>query len=50
MGWSMSELARRFGVGPPTVSRWESGDANMSGPSLKLLEMYEKKATKFEEG
>lgn len=50
MGWSMSELARRFGVGPGTVSRWESGDAKMSGPSLKLLEMYEKKASKFEDG
>lgn len=50
MGWSMSELARRFGVSHSAVSQWESGESQMSGPALKLLEMFEKKAARFEEG
>lgn len=49
MGWTMGQLARRFGVSPGAVSQWESG-TQMSGPAIKLLEVYEKKATKFEEG
>ncbi len=49
MGWSMSELARRFGVSHSAVSQWESGESQMSGPALKLLEMFEKKAARFEE-
>lgn len=50
MGWSMRELAKRFGVTHGAVSQWESGESQMSGPALKLLEMFEKKAAKFEEG
>lgn len=48
MGWSISECARRFGVSRSAVSQWESG-AHLSGPAIKLLEVFEKKATKFEE-
>ena len=47
MGWSMSEVARRFGVTPSAVSKWESGEISMSGPALKLLEIFEDKAAKF---
>ena len=49
MGWSQSELARQFGVSPAAVNRWESGDIAMSGTAVKLLEVYERKASKFSE-
>ena len=49
MGWSQSELARQFGVSSAAVNRWESGEIAMSGTALKLLEIYERKATKFKE-
>jgi DNA-binding transcriptional regulator YiaG len=49
MGWSPSELARRFGVTKSAVSQWLSGESQMSGPAVKLLEVFEKKAAKFEE-
>ncbi|HRI44259.1 MAG TPA: helix-turn-helix transcriptional regulator [Fimbriimonadaceae bacterium] len=34
-GWSLSELARRAGVGKATLSRWENGDA---APAIPVLE------------
>lgn len=49
MGWSQSELARQFGVSAAAVNRWESSEIAMSGTALKLLEIYERKATKFKE-
>ena len=49
MGWPPAELARRFGVTKSAVSQWLSGESQMSGPALKLLEVFEKKAAKFEE-
>ncbi len=49
MGWSMSEVARRFGVTPSAVSKWESGEMSMSGPALKLLEIFEERAARFKE-
>ena len=49
MGWSQAEVARRFGVSKAAVTHWESGQSKMSGPAMKLLEIFEKKAKKFEE-
>lgn len=37
LGWSGAEFARRFGVTPETVSRWEHGKKNMSATSERLL-------------
>ena len=49
MAWSQSELARQFGVSAAAVNRWESCEIVMSGTALKLLEIYERKASKFKE-
>lgn len=49
MGWTKAELGRRFGVTHSAVSQWESGESRMSGPALKLLEIFEKKASRFDE-
>lgn len=47
MGWPMAEVARRFGVTPSAVSKWESGEMSMSGPAMKLLEIFEARAQQF---
>lgn len=41
MSWTQKELAREFGVQPVTVEKWEVGEREMSGPALKLLEIFE---------
>ena len=41
--------ARRFGVSNSAVSQWESSESQMSGPAVKLLEVFEKRAAKFDE-
>lgn len=43
---SQRELAKAFGVSPGAVAHWESGERHISGPVLKLVEIYEAKAEK----
>lgn len=39
--WSQRELAEEFYVSPAAVAHWESGEREVQGPALKLLEIYE---------
>lgn len=39
LGWSGVDFARRVGVTPETVSRWESGTKHMSRPAELLLRL-----------
>jgi len=45
-GWTQGELAEQFGVSIDTVVKWEMGTRNMSGPAVKLLEVYEERLKK----
>jgi len=40
---SQAKLARRLGVAPNTVSRWESGLLKAGGASVKLLELLDRR-------
>ena len=44
LGLSQRKMAKEFGVSPSAVAHWESGDREISGPVLKLIEIYESKA------
>lgn len=44
LGMTQRELADEFGVAPAAVAQWESGQRRMSGPAMKLLELYEVEA------
>lgn len=37
------EIADMFGVSPGAVAHWEADDRQLSGPVLKLLEIFEKR-------
>lgn len=39
-GWSLVEMAAEFGVSDSTVSRWERGVMEPSGPAKKLIAQY----------
>lgn len=41
--WSQRQLAEEFYVSPAAVAHWESGEREIQGPALKLLEIYESK-------
>src|SRR5271167_2810056 len=38
---SQRGMAKEFGVAPGAIAFWESGKRRISGPALKLLELYE---------
>lgn len=40
MGWSGVDFARKMGVTPETVSRWERGRLRMSAPAEALLRIW----------
>jgi len=42
--WSQRRLAEEFYVSPAAVAHWESGEREVQGPALKLLEIYEKRS------
>ena len=42
MGLSQEALARELNVSTATVQSWESGRRTPSGPSLRLIEIYER--------
>lgn len=44
LGLSQRGLAEKFGVSAGAVAHWEIGERQISGPVLKLLEIYEAKA------
>ena len=44
MGWTQEDAGDAFGVGKITISWWENGVRNLSGPAIRLLELYEKEA------
>jgi len=39
LGWSGQDFAEHFGVAPETVSRWETGQANMGPQADRLLRL-----------
>ena len=39
LGWSSRDFARKFGVAPETVSRWESGKQRMGSMAERLLRL-----------
>lgn len=41
LGWSQAQLAQEFYVTPSTVAHWESDNRAVSGPAIKLIEIYE---------
>ena len=41
LGLSQRQMAREFGVSPGAVAHWESGERAISGPVLKLIEIFE---------
>ena len=43
LGLSQRELAKEFYVSPGAIAHWENGNRPISGPVLKLIEIYEKK-------
>lgn len=47
LGWTLSELARRSGVNPNTISRFEGGAQILSGKLAKLEESLEKEGVRF---
>ncbi len=46
-GWSISELARRFGVSSASVSRWESGHQSIQFKDLERLAKLLEKPVQF---
>lgn len=40
LSWSSKDFAKRMGVDPATVSRWEAGTANMSESHDRILRLY----------
>lgn len=46
MGMSQRALAKEFNVSPGAVAHWENGLRKVSGPILRLLEIYENCSTK----
>lgn len=44
LGWSQRKLADHIGVDVMTVSRWERGNNEPKGASLKALERLAKRA------
>ena len=47
-GWTQRDLAKEFNVSHGAVAVWESGDRNIPGTVVKLMEIYEKKKRKTE--
>lgn len=48
LGWSIEELSRRANVNRNTVGRFESGDTNPHGSTLKLLRLtFERAGVEF---
>jgi DNA-binding transcriptional regulator YiaG len=43
LGLSRAELAKEFKVTPQALGMWERGERTISGPVLKLIEIYETK-------
>lgn len=41
LGMSQRDFAREFRVSASAVAHWETGARSVSGPVLKLLEIYE---------
>src|SRR5689334_21844314 len=41
LGWSQRELAEAFAVSRGAVDFWENAKRPLSGPALRLLELYE---------
>lgn len=41
LGLSQRALAKEFGVTPGAVALWETGARCLSGPVLRLMELYE---------
>ncbi len=40
LGWSSKDFAKKMGVAPETVSRWEAGTLNMAESHDRVLRMY----------
>lgn len=45
-GLTQRELAQEFKSTPSAIALWETGDRTMSGPVLRLIEIYESGAVK----
>jgi transcriptional regulator with XRE-family HTH domain len=43
LGFNQREMAKEFGVTQGAVGLWERGERPVTGPVLKLIEIYEKK-------
>ncbi len=43
LGWSQRRLAEEFYVSVGAVANWEIGERPLTGPALKLVEIYEAK-------
>jgi transcriptional regulator with XRE-family HTH domain len=46
LGLTQIDLAKEFKVTRQALSMWERGERTIPGPVLKLIEIYEAKATK----
>lgn len=44
LGFSQREMAKEFNVSAGAIALWETGDRPISGPVLKLIEIYEEKS------
>jgi len=49
LNFSQRDLAKEFKVAPGAIAFWESGARSISGPALKLLELYEDEFDLFTE-
>lgn len=41
-GWTQRKTAEEFYVSPGTIALWETGERRISGPALRLIEIFEK--------
>jgi len=45
LGWTQYEFARRLGVHPVTVAKWETDAQGMRGPAVRLIALLAKSTT-----